>query len=98
MLRCAGLSGTAPGLTAALPAGSWALACFSPAPGVADEEPATDEVVPGPLRQRLQGFVNSTLAMLQRGAGRLTPPSKQLRLSYCCLERIIWKLAVNREM
>lgn len=69
--------------------------CVSEVPGIVAEEAATDAVAPVPRGGGSRGFINTVLSALQQGAGALHPRHEQLRLSYCCLERIIWKLAVS---
>lgn len=52
-----------------LPVEPQAFVCFSPGPGIGVEEPATEELAPGCLRQRLLGFINTVLSMPQQGVG-----------------------------
>lgn len=68
---------------------------ISEEPGIVAEEAATDSAAPVPRGGGFQGSINAVPSVLQQGAGALPPRREQLRLSYCCLERIIWKLAVS---
>lgn len=74
---------------------SHAFVCISEVPSIVAEEAATDTVAPVPGGGGSRGFINTVLSALRQGAGALYPRREQLRLSYCCLERIIWKLAVS---
>ena len=74
---------------------SHAFVCISEVPSIVAEEAATDTVAPVPGGGGSRGFINTMLSALRQGAGALYPLREQLCLSYCCLERIIWKLAVS---